>query len=66
MAEPPPYPESGDDTGTPPWVKVSGIVVGVVVLLVVIMLLAGHGPGRHMPRADTPPSSVTEPGVQQP
>jgi hypothetical protein len=28
-------------------VKVSGIVVAVLVVLVGIMLLAGHGPGRH-------------------
>jgi hypothetical protein len=36
-----PYP------GTPRWVKVSGIVVILLVVLVAIMLLAGHGPGRH-------------------
>jgi hypothetical protein len=43
--------ESGRNTGsTPRWVKLSGIVVLVLVLLfVVIMLIAGgsHGPGRH-------------------
>ena len=33
--------------GTPRWVKVSGIIVIVLVLLAVIMLLSGHGPGRH-------------------
>jgi hypothetical protein len=33
--------------GTPRWVKVFGIVVIVLVVLVAIMLLAGHGPGRH-------------------
>jgi len=35
----------------PRWVKVSAIVVGVVILLVVILKLTGlggnHGPGRH-------------------
>ena len=45
MADLPPYP------GTPRWVKVSGIVVGVLVLLVVIIVFTGiggpHGPGRH-------------------
>lgn len=63
MAGPPPYP------GTPRWVKVSGIVVGVLVLLAVILMLAGggpgrHGPGRHIPSGGAagpiPPSSVTE------
>jgi hypothetical protein len=39
MANRPPYP------GTPRWVKVFGIIA--LVLLVVIMLLTGHGPGRH-------------------
>ena len=33
--------------GTPRWVKVSGIMVIVLVVLVAIMLLSGHGPGRH-------------------
>ncbi len=46
MADLPSYP------GTPRWVKVSGIVVGVLVLLVVIMVFTGvggpHGPSRHM------------------
>ena len=35
-------------TGTPRWVKVFAIVGVVVVLLIVVMLLTGHGPGRHM------------------
>jgi hypothetical protein len=62
MADRPPYP------GTPRWVKVSGIVVIVLVLLVVVLHLAGavrdHGPGRHMPAGgaggDTPPAGVIE------
>jgi hypothetical protein len=67
MAEPPPYPESGDDTGVGPdrgsppgmprWVKVSGIVVVVLVLLVVIVMFfvgGQHGPGRHALGVDTP------------
>ena len=56
MADVPPYPNSnrdtGEDTGTPRWVKVFGIIALVVVLLFVILLLAGgggHGPGRHTP-----------------
>jgi hypothetical protein len=38
LANRPPYP------GTPRWVKVFGIIAIVVVLLVVFMLLTGHGP----------------------
>lgn len=34
--------------GTPRWVKVFGIVGGVLVLLIIVMLFSGHGPGRHM------------------
>ena len=75
MADPPHYPDSSGDepdrgltTGTPRWVKVSGIVGLVLVLLLVIMMSTGgggHGPGRHTPSGDaggqTPqPSSVTE------
>jgi hypothetical protein len=43
-------PDRGSTTGTPRWVKVSGIVALVLVLLVlVVMLFVGgnHGPGRH-------------------
>ena len=40
-------------TGTPRWVKVTGIVVLVAVLLLVAVVLTGvgggHGPGRHTP-----------------
>ena len=38
--------------GTPRWVKVSGIIVIVLVLVVAIMLLTGHGPGRHTSSGD--------------
>ncbi len=40
MADPPPYP------GTPRWVKVSGVAVGILALLVAILIHAGGGP-RH-------------------
>jgi hypothetical protein len=47
MSEPLRYP------GTPRWVKISGIALGVLVLLIVVIVLAGvggpHGPGRHAP-----------------
>jgi hypothetical protein len=35
-------------TGTPRWVKVFATVGVVLVLLVVVLLLAGHGPKRHL------------------
>jgi len=58
MADRPPYP------GTPRWVKAFGIVAIVLVVLVAIMLLSGHGPGRHTSSGDAggqvPPSSFTE------
>ncbi len=66
MADLPPDP--GDDTRTPRWVKVLGIIALALVLLVVIMLLTGHGPGRHMSGGlggHTPPSIVMGHGVQQ-
>jgi hypothetical protein len=43
MANPPPFP------GAPRWVKLSGITVGVVTLLVVILLHAGGGPHHNIP-----------------
>ncbi len=76
MADPPSAPTSPDDTGvgpdresttgTPRWVKVFGIIAGVVVLLLVILLFVrgpgGHGPARHTSSDDagglTPLSSV--------
>jgi hypothetical protein len=58
MANRPPYP------GTPRWVKAFGIVTIVLVVLVAIMILSGHGPGRHTSSGDAggqvPPSSFTE------
>jgi len=82
MADLSPSPDTSDDTGmgsavgpapsTPRWVKVFGIIALVVVLLVAIMLISGHGPGRHMHGAMggaglggyTPPSGVTQHGVR--
>jgi hypothetical protein len=58
MANCPPYP------GTPRWVKALGISAIVLVLLVAIMLLSGHGPGRHTSSGDAggqvPPASFME------
>jgi hypothetical protein len=79
MADPPGYPDSGDDrgvgpdrrstTGTPRWVKVFGIVALVLVLLFLVLLLTGnHGPGRHSSGGgrDTASRSSVEHGLQQP
>jgi hypothetical protein len=58
MADPAPGDDTGvgpgrDYPGIPRWVKVSGIIALVLVLLVVVIMVAGlggqHGPGRHMP-----------------
>ena len=62
MAQPSPYPDRGDDTRTPRWVKAFGIITLLVVLVFVVLMLAGggdHGPGRHFPTGgaggQTPP-----------
>lgn len=63
MEDPPVHNDSGDepdagpDPGRPPWVTVFAIVGVAVVLLVVVLVLAGHGPGRHATGApwDQPP-----------
>lgn len=60
MADPPPFSEAGDDTGTGParesttgtprWAKVFGTIAIVVFLLFVVQLIAGggrHGPSRQ-------------------
>jgi hypothetical protein len=76
MADPSRYPDStgdtgdtgdtgmrpgrGPTTGTPRWVKALGIIAIVLVLLVVTLLLTGHGPGRHLSSGDTGVESVTE------
>lgn len=75
-----PYDDSRDEAGggpaaegppsTPRWVKVSGAIALVVVVLVGLMLLVGggpggHGPGRHTGSGDagrTPASNVTQSG----
>jgi hypothetical protein len=51
--------------GTPRWVKVSGLVAVVVLVLFVIVLVVGggeHGPGRHQLGDHTgPPPRITHP-----
>ncbi len=50
-------PERGSPPSTPRWVKVSGMIVAVLVLLFVILHLTGNslgGPGSHMPPVQHP------------
>jgi len=47
-----PLRDTSDETRTPRWVKVFVVIGGIMVLLVVIMLLAGHRPGDHRSRGD--------------
>jgi hypothetical protein len=76
MAEPPPYPEPGDDTGVAPtpgqtgmprWVKVFIVVAIVLVLALLVSRLLGveHGPGLHSPPGgtggQTAPQEVEQP-----
>ena len=53
MADPLPYLDSngdtGDETGTPRWVYVFGLIAIVLVLLFVILHLTGGGLGGHTP-----------------
>ena len=41
-------PDVADEPGMPGWAKIFGIVFAVLAVLLVAMLLTGHGPGRHM------------------
>ncbi|MBT2534336.1 hypothetical protein J7E83_19835 [Arthrobacter sp. ISL-48] len=43
----------------PRWVKVSGIVLLLLAVLLVAMLLSGHGPGRHMTGAPASPGTAS-------
>lgn len=59
--------EPGSPPATPRWVKVSGVIALLVLLLFVVLALAGgaHGPGRHTGGGGgdpTPPPGVTEHG----
>lgn len=59
-------PDNGPGLHRPPpvprWVKVSGAIVAIVVLLLLIALLAGvggdHGPGRHDGASGEPQTEV--------
>jgi hypothetical protein len=79
MSEPSRDPNTSDDIGlgidrestdgTPRWVKLFGLIAGLllVLLLVIALLTGGHGPGRHAlsghAGGDAPHSSAAEPGM---
>jgi uncharacterized cupredoxin-like copper-binding protein len=47
--------DGGSPPGMPRWVKVSGIIIGVLILLGVVITMVGgveHGPGLHGPVGD--------------
>ena len=46
-APPTTQPVPHERSGTPRWVKVFALVGVVLVVLVIVMLFTGHGPGRH-------------------
>ncbi len=63
-----PHPTTTAPPPRPRWVKVAGIVVGLLVLMFVVMNLTGvgpgaggHGPGRHMGGATTDAGPVSSP-----
>ena len=48
--------------GTPRWVKMFAIAGAALVVLIVVALLAGHGPGRHMHHGLSRPPVTGGPG----
>ncbi len=49
-------PDAPDYPGMPRWVKISGAVVAILVLLIAVVVATGvggpHGPGRHLQSGD--------------
>ena len=66
--------DPGASAATPRWVKVFAAVVLVLVLIALVLILTGrageHGPGRHVPAADTSgghtPPAGSEHGEEKP
>lgn len=50
-------PRDASGSGMPRWVKGFAIAAAVLVLLIIIMLLTGHGPGRHLSGLGQSPAS---------
>ena len=64
---------TSEDTGTPRWVKVFGLIALVVIVLFVVLLVVGgpggHGPRRHLSPGqpdDQAPRSDVATGGQEP
>ena len=56
---------SNEPDPAPRWVKVALVIGIAVALLIIVMLISGHGPGRHMGTqggAGLPPSSSIRTG----
>ena len=51
--------EPGAKTGMPRWVKVFLLIGVALIVLITVMLLTGHGPGRHMHHALRPPTQLS-------
>jgi hypothetical protein len=69
MADEQPETEVDQPVGPPRWVKVTGVVVAVLVVLFVVLRLLGlgggeHGPGRHS-LGGVPVSMVVDQGAPQ-
>lgn len=63
----------GPANGTPRWVKIFGIIALLVIVLLIVLKLLGaeHGPGRHTPGGGTATGHIGLPfgithGVQEP
>ena len=46
--------------GAPRWVKIFGVVGAVIVVLVVILLVSGHGPSQHGLHSLSPSSGTPD------
>lgn len=51
--------EPGAKTEMPRWVKVFLLIGVALIILITVMLLTGHGPGRHMNHALRPPTRLS-------
>jgi hypothetical protein len=47
--------------GAPRWVKIVGAAALGLILIVVVLLAAGHGPGRHFGGQDKTPGTGASP-----
>jgi hypothetical protein len=50
--------DASASAGIPRWVKIFGIITAILAVLLVVMLLSGHGPGMHMKGSLRAPAST--------